>query len=143
MRDDDGVVLGDKVTDGLAGLRFTVFDDRQRKLDYTAIWYEDLPAYVEVEVATVAGLYGNWMFDIGWFIGPESPNTTLPEDQRANARTSTTGNGAGGGGGGDGDNAGRGGRGRDGARGDERTPPRPRPGQGPNITVIRPPGSPS
>ncbi|MCA9287697.1 MAG: prepilin-type N-terminal cleavage/methylation domain-containing protein, partial [Phycisphaerales bacterium] len=91
--DDTGIVLGDKVMDGLRSIRWTVFDDRTRKQEYAAIWYEDLPAYVEVELTTTSGLYANWMFDISWFIGPDSPASTLPPEEEENS----TGGGGGGG----------------------------------------------
>lgn len=130
MRDDNGITLGDKITDGLSGVRYTIFDDRQRKSVYSSIWYDELPAYVEIEVRTVAGLYGNWMFDIGWFIGPDSPASTLPEEQQNAPAAVGVGGGGGGGGGGEG-GAGRGpggqrpgaGRGPGGGRGPGRQGP--------------------
>lgn len=141
MRDDRGFTLGDKVIDGVVGIRWTIFDDRQRKSTYSAIWYDELPAYVEVELRTTAGLYANWMFDVGWFVGPDSPASTLPDEPEP-VGGNGAGNGAGGGGGGGGNGNGAGGPG--GGRGSPtpagpRTPgPRPSNPQRPAQPTTRP-----
>ena len=79
---------------------------RDRLIEHQATWVDELPAYIELEVATEQGVYANWMFEIGWTLGPEivSPPTDDTDD------TDGAG-GAGGAGGanGGGDGAGAGG----------------------------------
>lgn len=61
----------------LAYCRWQVFEDRARKTEFQATWYDDLPAYVEMEVETVGGLWASWMFEIDSSRGQES---TPPQD---------------------------------------------------------------
>lgn len=56
---------------GLTRCVWTVFDDRQRLSELKGIWSVDLPAYVELDLATAGGQVGNWVFEVGWASGPE------------------------------------------------------------------------
>lgn len=48
-----------------------LFDDRERKTAAQVTWDSELPAYVEFEVETAAGLRAEWMFEVNWAVGPE------------------------------------------------------------------------
>ena len=69
-----GVAPGDpvEVATDLAYCRWQVFDDRKRKSDYAAVYFTDLPAYIEMEVQTTSGIWANWMFEVDWATGSES-----------------------------------------------------------------------
>jgi prepilin-type N-terminal cleavage/methylation domain-containing protein len=62
--------------------RWRMFDDREKRTTYEATQYNQLPAYAEFEVETTVGLRHQWLFEIGWAIGPE---TSIERDA---ARTS-------------------------------------------------------
>ncbi len=52
-------------------LVWTAFIDSGRVPLVRAVEASQLPAYIELEIETAGGGYGNWMFEIGWTIGPE------------------------------------------------------------------------
>ena len=56
---------------GLTRCVWTVFDNRERLQEHRGIWSVDLPAYVELDLATKSGLIGNWVFEMGWGSGTE------------------------------------------------------------------------
>lgn len=64
-----------KIADQLAFCRWQVFQNSKSQDQYTAIWAQQLPAYVEMEVQTVGGLYAKWMFEVDWVVQAE---TELP-----------------------------------------------------------------
>lgn len=71
----------------VAELRWTAFIDSSRTPRVRAIESRQLPAYVELELRTTEGVYGNWMFELGWITGaeveltpPESAETPEPPD---------------------------------------------------------------
>lgn len=85
LRAPDGVAIADSrevelvpagqavpIATDLAYCRWQVFDDRARKVEFQATWQDDLPAYVEMEVETVGGLWASWMFEVDWSRGQES-----------------------------------------------------------------------
>ncbi|MCA9298617.1 MAG: prepilin-type N-terminal cleavage/methylation domain-containing protein [Phycisphaerales bacterium] len=49
-----------------------VFKGRERLGQYHATFATELPAYVTLEIETEAGIYANWMFEIGWVSGDET-----------------------------------------------------------------------
>jgi len=53
--------------------RFTAFDDREKKLRFAAARRQELPAYIELELETGAGLRVHWMFETSGASGPEVP----------------------------------------------------------------------
>jgi type II secretory pathway component PulJ len=53
--------------------RFTAFDDREKKLRFAAARRQELPAYIELEIETGAGLSVHWMFETSGASGPEVP----------------------------------------------------------------------
>lgn len=52
-------------------LRWTAFIDSQRVPAVRAAVQRQLPAYLELEIRTIGGGYGNWTFEIGFQSGPE------------------------------------------------------------------------
>lgn len=130
-RDKQAILL----MQGIERMRWQVYDDEQRKVDFRATWQGDLPAYVEVEVAMTSGLYANWMFEIGWSVAAEQVVTGVVEDDGRGSSEVSGGGGAETGGTGGGGAAGGGGfvpGGRDGARrGSPSISPGTRPGNAP------------
>lgn len=61
-----------KLASNLTFARWRMFDDREKRTRYEATVYNQLPAYAEFEVETTAGLRHQWLFEIGWAIGPET-----------------------------------------------------------------------
>lgn len=60
--------------------RFTAFDDREKKLRFAAARRQELPAYIELEIETGAGLGVHWMFETSGASGPEvPPKPSVPE----------------------------------------------------------------
>ncbi|MFM9997053.1 MAG: hypothetical protein ACKVU4_14790 [Phycisphaerales bacterium] len=58
---------------GLTTCTWTPFVSRQRVRETAATWWVDLPAYIELDLKTTTGLSGNWVFEVGWRSGPETP----------------------------------------------------------------------
>lgn len=83
---------------GVKRMRILAFDNAYRKPVYAARTATDLPAFIEVEIETWSGLYGNWMFEVGWLNGPD-PTIGEPEAPEDEAETPDDA-------GGDNDNAG-------------------------------------
>jgi type II secretory pathway pseudopilin PulG len=63
--------------------RWTAFDDREKKVRLAAARRQDLPAYVELEMETAAGLRVHWMFETDCAVGPEVPPTAQELRDRA------------------------------------------------------------
>ena len=61
-----------RIATDLASCRFRMFDDRVRKEEFQATIQNQLPAYVEVDIATIGGLSASWLFEISWATGPET-----------------------------------------------------------------------
>lgn len=62
-------------------LRWTAFIDKARVPEVRATESIQYPAYIELEIATAGGGYGNWTFELGWTVGPEldaPPETEQP-----------------------------------------------------------------
>lgn len=85
---------------GIKKCRFLAFDNAYRKPVYAARTATDLPAYIEVEIETYAGIYSNWMFEVGWVNGPDPTIIEEEETEDPNAAPAPNGNGAGNGAGG-------------------------------------------
>lgn len=62
---------------------FELFAARQKvKSDFSSTWVVDLPAYARFEVMTTSGLYADWLFELGWTVGPEyNLRTPAPNQQ--------------------------------------------------------------
>ncbi|MEM7623778.1 MAG: prepilin-type N-terminal cleavage/methylation domain-containing protein, partial [Planctomycetota bacterium] len=60
-----------KLCGDVRGLTWTAFIDSERVPLVRAIEKSQLPAYIELEIETAGGGYGNWMFELGWTVGPE------------------------------------------------------------------------
>lgn len=71
-------------------LTWTAFIDSGRVPLVRAIEKVQLPAYIELEIETAGGAYGNWMFELSWTIGPELE--APPQEAPAEAEDSRTGN---------------------------------------------------
>lgn len=63
------------VTD-LTYLRWQFFDDRVRKTEFATAYVNGLPAYVELEVQTAAGLWANWIFEVDFIMSSEEESST-------------------------------------------------------------------
>lgn len=70
----------------LRTMRWRVFRERQWSGDLAATWAEELPAYIEIELETTAGLTAKWLFEVGYARGPELRRRTIPSDPNAPAR---------------------------------------------------------
>lgn len=55
----------------LAEIRWSAFIDSGKVSKIRAIEARQFPAYVELEVKTIDGLYASWMFELGWIPGVE------------------------------------------------------------------------
>lgn len=51
---------------GLTSATWRVFKSRELLTGLDATYSDELPAYVQFEFRTHSGLYGNWMFEVGW-----------------------------------------------------------------------------
>ncbi|MCC6951100.1 MAG: hypothetical protein IT433_06595 [Phycisphaerales bacterium] len=71
--------------------RFTAFDDREKKLRFAAARRQELPAYIELELETGAGLSVHWMFETSGASGPEVPPRPTPADATGKAGPDATG----------------------------------------------------
>jgi hypothetical protein len=60
------------VADGLTECQWLAFKNRQRGSEIAASKFDELPAYMEMQVATVSGITANWMFEVQWSNGPET-----------------------------------------------------------------------
>ena len=60
-----------EIISGLERCQWTVYQDREKRTTYSAIWALGLPAYVELSVRTTAGVNAAWMFEVGWSNSPE------------------------------------------------------------------------
>jgi prepilin-type N-terminal cleavage/methylation domain-containing protein len=69
--DDDSLPRARKLCGAVRSLTWTAFIDSERVPLVRAIEKSQLPAYIELEIETAGGGYGNWMFELGWTIGPE------------------------------------------------------------------------
>ena len=55
----------------LAEVRWSAFIDSGKVTKVRAIEARQFPAYVELEVTTIDGLYASWMFELSWIPGAE------------------------------------------------------------------------
>jgi len=60
-----------EVATDLEYVHWQVFRERERRAEHVGVWTPDLPAYIEMEVKTIDGLWANWMFEIDWVTGAE------------------------------------------------------------------------
>jgi len=68
-----------RVASNIAMARWVMFDDREKKTNFEATWDSQLPAYIECQIETTTGLRSEWMFEVGWGVGPEV-RLPKPED---------------------------------------------------------------
>ncbi len=68
------------VATGLVYCQWQVFKDREMHAELSAGIPSDLPAYVQLEVETLGGLYANFMFELAWVVG-EEPGALIEEPQ--------------------------------------------------------------
>ncbi|MBX3366631.1 MAG: hypothetical protein KF912_04875 [Phycisphaeraceae bacterium] len=120
---------------GIASCKWSVYKGRELLPAHAATYSSELPAYMQLEIRTVAGVYANWMFELGWATVQE-PSQVAAAREAARLREAQ---GPGGGGAGEG----RGGPGGQGGGGLAR-PARPRgergPGGGPGGGPVGPGG---
>jgi hypothetical protein len=85
------------VASGLQMCRWTAFSKRKRGDAFKATQFQELPAYMELEVRTTTGLAANWMFEVDWTNGPETEEE-LEAQQASGPGAMAAGGGPGGGG---------------------------------------------
>jgi len=68
---------------GLVVCQWTVFADRERVHEFAASSWNDLPAYVELEVETRDGAYASWLFEVEATVEPE---TVTAENSNADSK---------------------------------------------------------
>ncbi len=72
-----------RVASGIAKLRWRMFK-RDEMVEQMSAWAaEQLPAYAEVEVATTAGGYASYLFEVAWSTSPKvttTPDGAAPAD---------------------------------------------------------------
>lgn len=51
---------------GVSSAKWSVYRGRELLPAYAATYSGDLPAYMQLELRTTAGVYANWMFELGW-----------------------------------------------------------------------------
>lgn len=62
-------------------ISWTAFIDREKISRIRATEARQFPAYIELELETTGGLYGSWMFELGWTPGPEvGVGVDIPDD---------------------------------------------------------------
>ena len=69
------------IASGLEKCRWLAFNKRKRADEFNATQFQELPAYMELEVRTTTGLTAHWMFEVDWINGPETAEEL--EEQRA------------------------------------------------------------
>ncbi|MCB9844978.1 MAG: prepilin-type N-terminal cleavage/methylation domain-containing protein [Phycisphaeraceae bacterium] len=85
-----------RLASGIVWCQWQAFRDRERVGELDATWSNELPAYMELEVETVSGLYANWLFEMGWSVGPETieaPDADDDEDGGAESGIDAAGPG--------------------------------------------------
>jgi hypothetical protein len=60
------------IAGNLTYIRWRMFDDREKKTEFRAVAANKLPAYIEMQVRTRGGLEAEWLFEVGWAVGPET-----------------------------------------------------------------------
>ncbi|MBX3362608.1 MAG: hypothetical protein KF705_14390 [Phycisphaeraceae bacterium] len=108
---------------GIASCKWSVYKGRELLPAHAATYSSELPAYMQLEIRTVAGVYANWMFELGWATVQEPSQVAAARD----AARLREGQGQGGGGAGEG----RGGAGGQGGGGIARPARQRGPGGGP------------
>ena len=136
-----------RIASGLASCHFQMFYQRQMLDQHIAYAAEELPAYVQLEVETLSGLYASYLFEVVWTVDElEEDTQTTNANGNGGNNQNANGGGGGGGGGGFGGPGGPGNR-RGGGEGDAQRQGRPRPqmpqGAGPGQRLEgRPQGAP-
>lgn len=67
----------------IASLNIKTFREGEWRQAHTATWFQELPAYVEIDLRLGNGLAYRWMMEIGYFTGAE---VTAGEDEIARGR---------------------------------------------------------
>ena len=83
--DEDTLPRPRKLCADVRALTWTAFIDSERVPLVRAVEKTQLPAYIELEIETAGGGYGNWMFELGWTVGGELQ--APPDDASASVET--------------------------------------------------------
>jgi type II secretory pathway pseudopilin PulG len=67
-----------RIASNIRFARWTAFDDREKKVRLLAARRQELPAYIELEIETGAGITVHWMFEADGAVGAESPPRQTP-----------------------------------------------------------------
>jgi uncharacterized membrane protein YgcG len=73
--------------------RWTMYDDREKKVRHVAALRQNIPAYIEFEVETGAGLSAEFMFEVDAAQGPEAPLRSQTEPPTVPASPTSRGSG--------------------------------------------------
>ncbi len=65
---------------GLVACRWSVFYEEAWATTHSTAAVLDLPAYVKLQITTSAGLEADWLFEVGWTMGPEFKPPPKTED---------------------------------------------------------------
>lgn len=60
-----------RLASNLKRVHWQVFRGGQWRDEWSATWYDDLPAYVSLEIETAAGTNHQWLLEVGWSLGKE------------------------------------------------------------------------
>ncbi len=71
-------------------------NDAERLREHSAVWSDDLPGYIELEIHTNSGIRHEWTFEIGWGLSGEPGSIASVTGQPAVAANLGAGLGAGG-----------------------------------------------
>jgi prepilin-type N-terminal cleavage/methylation domain-containing protein len=75
-----------RVATDIKAFRARIFENRAWKERYASLTSNQLPAYIEVDIAMAEGISAHWLFEIGWAVGPEirqAPAGTAPAADNA------------------------------------------------------------
>lgn len=79
----------------LANFNVRVFHGREWHTEHTTTWFQQLPAYFQVEVETTGGIWARWLFEVGWVQGPEIAESEAARGGAAEGERAPDGEGAG------------------------------------------------
>ncbi|MCA9271564.1 MAG: type II secretion system protein [Phycisphaerales bacterium] len=78
----------------LAEIRWSAFIDSGKVAKIRAVEARQFPAYIELEVRTIDGLYASWMFELGWIPGVEYEAIESDDDSGLDGNGEGEGGGA-------------------------------------------------
>lgn len=105
MRVVEEAALGDpfRIASNIKTARWRMFHDAVKKDEFSAVFRQDVPAYVEMDIEMASGMTAQWLFEVGLQTGPEvqAPRSTTNAQGTGSSATNdvdsarSTGGGAG------------------------------------------------